>query len=247
MIRRTLRKIKFEYTSLVSREPALAPLYWPNIWWKQYKIWRYYREEGASLTECFVSRDTEFVLDGFQGSANSFASAAFQASQERSVEMAHHMHAPAQIIKGVRMEIPTLVTIREPVGAVLSLTSRWSYVSTRQALRSYAGFYQKIEPYREGYVLSPFEQITQHFDRAIRRVNDRFGTDFNVRQKPLEKMEGKHGPGTSSASERRKREARKAQKAEELESARCAEPLRRARNVYGRLVPSRLSQQQATV
>lgn len=234
MLYRTLQKIKFEYTSLVSREPALAPLYWPKIWWQQYKIWRHYRDEGAAITACFVSRNTEFVLDGFQGSANSFAVAAFQASQEREVAMAHHMHAPAQIIKAVRQDIPTLVTIREPKETVLSVTSRWPYISVRQALRNYARFYEKIAPCRQGYVLSTFEDTTQRFGRVVQRVNDRFGTDFDVREESLETMADEHGPDVS-ASERQERETLKAQKADELESPKCAELLRDARDIYQRM------------
>ncbi|MFB6232003.1 MAG: hypothetical protein ABEL04_12705 [Salinibacter sp.] len=238
MIRRALQKIKFEYTSFVARDPARAPLYWPNIWWQQYKIWRHYRDEGASPGACFVSSDTEFVLDGFQGSANSFAAAAFQASQERQVAMAHHMHAPAQIIKAVRKGIPTLVTLREPVGTVLSVTSRWPYISVQQALRSYVGFYEKIGPYRRGYVLSTFEETTQHFGRVIQRVNDRFGTDFDVRDDALERMKAKHGPENPSATERHERQVLKTEKADELESLDCAELLRDARDVHRRMKAS---------
>lgn len=238
MIRRTLQKLKFEYTSFVARDPVLAPLYWPNIWWQQYKIWRHYRDEGASLDECFVSRDTEFVLDGFQGSANSFAAAAFEASQERPVAMAHHMHSPAQIIKAVREGIPTLVVIREPVGTVLSVASRWPYISVQQALRSYVGFYEKIVLYRRGYVLSTFEETTQHFGRAIQRVNERFGTDFDVRDDALERMNAKHGPENLSATEQHERQVLKTEKANELGSPDCAELLRDARDVYRRMEAS---------
>lgn len=242
MLSRTLQKFKFEYTSFVSRKPALAPFYWPNIWWQQYKIWRSDQEEGgwSSLTECFVDRDTEFVLDGFQGSANSFATDAFQASQNRRVEMAHHMHAPAQIIKAVREEIPALVVLREPVGTVLSVTSRWPYVSVWQALRSYVEFYEKIGPYRNGYVLSTFEDTTQRFGHVIRRVNDYFGTDFDVCEESVETMKIKHGPEGMSAAEQRKRTTLKAEKSNELNTPKYTDLLQEARDVYRRMEASSL-------
>lgn len=235
---RTLKKLKFEYTSLVAREPMLAPLYWPNIWWQQYKIWHYYKNKGASLKECFVHQGTEFVLDGFQGSANSFAADAFLASQDQTVHVAHHMHAPAQIIKAVRRSIPTMVTIREPYGTVLSLTSRWPYVSVHQALRSYIGFYRKLEPYRDGYVLSPFDQTTEHLDRAIQQVNDRFGTDFDIYDASLQKMQARHGPEKASAAEKQERDARKARKAEELDSPECLGLLHEANALHHRMTQS---------
>jgi len=243
MVVRLLQKLKFEYSSYVGREPALAPLYWPNIWWQQYKIWRPHSEEGGSPRECFVSQSTEFVLDGFQGSANSFATQAFRASQDRHVEMARSMHAPAQIIKAVRRSIPTLVTLRAPVGAVLSLTSRWPYVSPHQALRSYIGFYSKIEPYRKGYVLSPFEHTTQHLDVVIQRVNARFGTDFAVYDTVLEKMKSKHGSGDAESAGGNVREIRKAEKAAELNAPRTAALLQAANELHQRLKVSTPSSQ----
>ncbi len=241
MALRMLKKIKFEYSSFVGREPMLAPLYWPNIWWQQYKIWRPHSEEGGSPWECFVSDSTEFVLDGFQGSANSFATQAFRASQDRPVEMARSMHAPAQIIKAVRKSIPTLVTLRNPRGAVLSLTSRWPYVSPHQALRSYIGFYNKIEPYRDGYVLSPFEHTTQHFDLVIQRVNKRFGTHFDIYDEAVVKMESRHGPEDDKPVDEKRREARKEEKAEQLHAPQCSSLLQTAQELHQRMkdtVPS---------
>jgi hypothetical protein len=235
MVVRLLQKLKFEYSSFVAREPALAPLYWPKIWWQQYKIWRPHSDEGGAPTECFVSQSTEFVLDGFQGSANSFATQAFRASQDRHVEMARSMHAPAQIIKAVRRSIPTLVTLRHPVGAVLSLTSRWPYVSPHQALRSYVGFYSKIEPYRDGYVLSPFEHTTQHLDVVIQRVNDRFDTDFAVYDPAVSEMERKHGPEETASAEERNRATRKSEKKDQLNSPGCAALLRTAKDLHRRM------------
>lgn len=241
MVLRLIKKLKFEYSSLVAREPLLAPLYWPNILWQQYKIWRPHTEEAGFPRECFVSEATEFVLDGFQGSANSFATQAFRASQDRHVEMARSMHAPAQIIKAVRLGIPTLVTLRPPTGAVLSLTSRWPYVSPHQALRSYIGFYRKIAPYRDGYVLSPFALTIAHLDVVIQRVNSRFGTHFTIDDSVLARMKDRHGREASSSSEgssgeadlgERKRAARRAEKAAQLDAPRCAPLLEQAKALH---------------
>jgi len=156
-------------------------------------------------------------------------------SHQNSVALAHHMHSPAQIIKATRRSLPTLVTIREPVGTVLSLTSRWPYVSPRQALRSYVGFYGKLEQYQDKYVLSTFEQTTQHLSSVVERVNDHFHTDFGIDNQSLKKMRAKHGPEKMSCSEKRKREALKAEKAGDLNSQHCQELLHQAHALYGRM------------
>lgn len=166
---------KFAIRSVVAREPWLSPLHQLVIWWTQYK-----QRPHIDVRECRVGSDTEFVIDGFQGTANSFAARAFKYAQEEPVRLAHHLHSPAQIIKAVEGGIPTLVTIRNPVDAAASLLSRWPYVTPRQALRSYTRFYQKIEPYKSALLISPFPVTTQHLDTAFQTVNHRFGTDFSV-------------------------------------------------------------------
>jgi len=166
---------KFAGRSLVAREPWLSPLHRLVIWWTQYK-----QRPHIDVRECRVGPDTELVIDGFQGTANSFAARAFKYAQDDSVRLAHHLHSPAQIIKAVEGDIPTLVTIRNPVDAAASLISRWPYVTPRQALRSYTRFYQKIEPYKSALLISPFPVTTQHLDVAFQTVNHRFDTGFSV-------------------------------------------------------------------
>lgn len=235
---RLLHKVKFEIRSVLAREPALSLLQRPLIWWQQYKILRYYQDKGASVKECVVGAHTDFVLDGFQGSANSFAADAFLASQTRPVMVAHHMHSPSQIIKGVRLKIPTLVTIRDPVGACLSLTCRWPYVSMQQALRSYIGFYGALEPYVEKIVFSPFYLTTKHLDVSIAAVNERFGTDFDLTDaSAIERLQAEHGPSKRTEEEEQARETLKAEKTQELEVPSCQQVLQKAEALHRRLMP----------
>ena len=171
-----LRQLNFSFHSLVAREPQYWLLHQPYIWWAQFKK----QHRGIHPQESLVGSHTELVIDGFQGSANSFATKAFKLCQTHPVTLAHHLHSPAQIIKAAQLNIPILLTIREPIGAVLSLTSRWSYVSLKQALQSYIAFYTKLEPYASHYVISTFEQTTQHLDLVVGRVNEKFGTHFDL-------------------------------------------------------------------
>jgi len=138
-----LKKISFSFRSLVAREPTLWVLYRPYIWWAQIKQYT----AGADPKECIIRSDTELVIDGFQGSANSFFTQAFKASQTHPVTLAHHMHSPAQIIQAVEQNIPIILTIRDPVGSVISLTRRWPYITVTQGLSSYIAFYTKVSRY----------------------------------------------------------------------------------------------------
>jgi hypothetical protein len=124
-----------------------------------------------------ISSDTELVIEGYFRSANTFAVHAFQLSQEKPVRLAHHLHAPAQLITAARRGIPTLLLLRNPDGAILS-ELLYDNVALPDALDAYTRFYTCLLPYLESFVVGEFEQVTHDFGAVIRRVNARFGTNF---------------------------------------------------------------------
>lgn len=166
---------KFELRSRCAATPWLAPLHQATVWWTQWKM-----RGHIDVRECQVLPDTELVIDGFQGSGNSFATVAFKSCQERPVRLAHHLHAPAQIIKAVEQGVPVLVTLRDPSDAVVSLVSRWPYVRLGQGLRAYIRFYEALTPYLNRMVVSPFDMTTGPIDQVFDAVNATFGCDFAV-------------------------------------------------------------------
>lgn len=128
-----------------------------------------------------VDRDrTQIVIDGFQRSANTFSVTAFQSAQSAPVEVAHHLHAAAQIRAGVSWQIPTIVLIREPRATILSHMIRFPCATAAQAIRNWARFYEAVREVRDGVVIADFEQVTRDFGQVIRQVNLRFATAFDV-------------------------------------------------------------------
>jgi hypothetical protein len=125
-----------------------------------------------------IGVETECVIDGYTRSASTFAVYAFQIAQPRPVRLAHHLHAPAQLISAAKAGLPTLVVIREPEGTILSQVIREPGVTIRDALFSYSRFYERLQPYRANYVVADFGEITTAFGPVIRRVNERFGTSY---------------------------------------------------------------------
>jgi hypothetical protein len=61
---------------------------------------------------------------------------------------------------------------------VRSLLVRHSQIGASLALRSYAQFYEDLLPFRSGFVLAHFDQITVDFGAAVVRLNAKFGTQF---------------------------------------------------------------------
>jgi len=130
--------------------------------------------------ELAVHSGTEIVIEGFPRSANSFSVVAFEQAQQRSVEIAHHLHIPAQIIQGVRQGIPVMVLVRHPVSAVSSLVVREPYLDLKTALNDYINFHKSILPYRKSYLVARFEDVTSNYSKVMDDLNRHFGTDFRL-------------------------------------------------------------------
>jgi hypothetical protein len=126
----------------------------------------------------FPTEATEICIEGFLRAGNTFTVIAFQHAQPAPVSVAHHVHAAGAVIAAVRMRTPTLVLIRAPAQSVLSYVVRWPELTIGQALRGYARFYRPLLPYRDGFVVGGFDEVTSDLGRVIRRVNERFGTRF---------------------------------------------------------------------
>jgi hypothetical protein len=123
--------------------------------------------------------DTEIVIEGFPRSANAFAVAAFSRAQRpRQARVAHHVHAPAQVLAAVRKGVPALVLVRQPEDSVLEYALKKGEVTLRQALRGYARFYGPLLPHRDSFVVGLFPDVTSDFGAVMRRVNQRFGVQF---------------------------------------------------------------------
>jgi hypothetical protein len=121
-----------------------------------------------------IGPESELVIDGFTRSATTYAVYALQLAQHRPVRLAHHLHAPAQLIAAARMQVPVLALIREPHAAILSLLVREPWVHMRDATAAYTRFYRSLMPYREAFLVGEFRDVTTDFPAVVRRLNDRY-------------------------------------------------------------------------
>ena len=158
-----LRRVRHRVRTQIFEYPAL---YMP---FARYK----YRGHSPEV----LSSQTELVIDGYFRSANTFSVHAFQMSQERPVRLAHHLHAPAQLITAARRGVPVLLLLRKPEGAILS-ELLYDNVALPDALDAYSRFHTCLLPYLDSFVVGEFEQVTHDFGSVIRQLNARFGTSF---------------------------------------------------------------------
>ena len=171
--KRSSAQIKYEIRSLISLYPEL---FYPLVQLK-------------SSRKQAVSKNTDITIEGFPRCGNSFAVNAFREAQPHPLKIADHLHASAQVIRSAQLQVPTLVMIREPTAAVISLSAlalelmelreeQDTRPSLGQLLRSYTRFYQRILPYRDYYVLGTFEEVTRDFGEVINKINKKLNTNF---------------------------------------------------------------------
>ena len=86
-------ELRFQISCRQSLWLLMAPFSWSRT--------RRFRAGRESLPEeGRVHRGLALVIDGFPGSANSFATRAFRAMQEERVPVGNHYHSPAETIRG---------------------------------------------------------------------------------------------------------------------------------------------------
>lgn len=141
--------------------------------------WLYFNIYGlkSKNKRLSVNTSTDLVIEGFPRSANTFAVAAFE-SHNVELNMAHHLHVPAQIIRGVNLGKPCIVLIREPKAAVASTLIRQPELQAGQALASYIAFYEPLKTLKDDVVVATFEEVTENYAQVISKVNEKFKTDF---------------------------------------------------------------------
>ena len=120
----------------------------------------------AQADEWLIGRHKALCIDGFPRSATTFAVAAFQFAQPQPIQVAHHSHAPAQVIAAARWGIPSLVTIRAPEESVLSTAVYLPYLTRGSALERRTSILRAaVFPYRDTFVVGEFSDITTRLDR----------------------------------------------------------------------------------
>lgn len=149
------------------------------------------RRLGGPLDDLYVRRDTDIVIEGFPRSANSTTVRKFLERQNGPRRVAHHKHHAAQILRAIRWNLPTVVLIREPRAACLSLMALIAEARHRagrppisslrfsDVLMAYITFYETVEPHLNRVVIGRFEAVVDDISPLIIRVNRQFSSDFS--------------------------------------------------------------------
>ena len=132
----------------------------------------------ADKRTTLARRDSAIVIEGFLRSGNTFSVAAFTVSNDPGLHIGRHLHGAPHVLRAVRLDLPTVVLIRQPADAVASYLVRRPTLTPDDALLEYLDFYRAAWPARRGFVVALFDQVIRDFGEVVTAVNLRFGTTF---------------------------------------------------------------------
>lgn len=161
----------------------------PHLW----RTAQWVRYRNSRLIGQLISPDHHVVLEGFPRSGNSFAVRSFLYANgaRRTWSIAHHFHRLPQVSLAVAWQRPTVVFVRQPYDAVLSLVAlaiqsglyRLDAPNTcRDALtrgfKRWHFYYENVLEMHEHLILSDFSATTGAFDKVTTALNQKFDRDF---------------------------------------------------------------------
>lgn len=136
----------------------------------------------SNRNECYTSKQSQIVIDGFPRCANTYATYAFETAQPVKLVMAHHIHKQSQFIVAEKYNIPCILLIREPLGCISSLLIRQPKYDPAIALKGYHFLYNSLLQYNN-YVVGNFENILNDYASIINHLNQKFGSHFTPYEK----------------------------------------------------------------
>ena len=154
---------KYHLHAAIGRHPALY-----------YKIYT----RRYPFSEMAMRKDRHICIEGFPRSANSYAVVAFKLDNS-GIKPGHHLHVPAQIIRACQLNKPVITVIREPQDAVASFLIFQSSTNAALYLKLYIDFYKALIQYKKQIIIADFKTVTTDFNSVIKRVNRKYGTQFN--------------------------------------------------------------------
>ncbi len=127
-----------------------------------------------------MTPQTDLVIDGFQSSANTFSFNKFRDYLEKGIKIAHHLHHPGQFLIALRLNVPCVVLIRNPIEVIPSVVIRFPQKNISQYFTEYLNFYEAILPYRKAFFIADFSRITNDFPKVIEDFDKFYGDKIEI-------------------------------------------------------------------
>lgn len=160
---RLLSRGRYVGRNLLGAHPALEPLTWIQ----------------PALRGNQVTADTDVCIEGYPRSGNTFATVALR-HWNPNVSIASHHHAPGQVARAVSREVPTLVVVRPPLGAVTSQLVGVPDLTPGVCLWAYVRFHSRVWELRHRITVATFDEVTDRYWEVVARFSAAHGLDLTA-------------------------------------------------------------------
>jgi hypothetical protein len=130
-----------------------------------------------------IDKNTALVIAAAAGCGNTYALDAVKLGHS-DLHFGSHQHIPVQVMQAKKCSVPCLVLIRHPMDSISSVVSRGGYTFSPEGLewvlKDYSYFYNSIMDLQDSFVPASFQEVITDYVAVIRRLNERFGTNFSA-------------------------------------------------------------------
>ncbi len=132
--------------------------------------------KGGWRERTLAGPETDLVVEGFPGSANSWTANAIRRAIDQPVRIESHFHYTVQLRRALAHGVPTVVLLREPGAACDSLKSKEPQTFDSLILLHWLFYYRWVARHHHALTLVRFEDVTRdidglrHADRAVGRL-----------------------------------------------------------------------------
>ncbi len=145
---------------------------YPNLFFPIYGI-------KKTNKDLFISKETQLVVSAYPRTANTFFVVALEQIQTKPISIAHHLHVPALALEAIKRGLPTVILIRNPKEAIISLVIRENHITLNQAINAYKAFYQCLLVHKNKILIAHFSAIINDLPSIITNINSRFNLNLN--------------------------------------------------------------------
>ena len=152
---------------LIRNQPLIFQLFWK-------------RQETPIYKRRVIRPTDDLVIEGFPRSANTYATYALIELHETKLVIANHFHSPAQFILAKRYQVPSLLLIRKPIDAAISLSIYHQDNKLEKYLLAYIYFHKPLLKIQPSLLVKKFEDATSDINSIAENLNERFNFKFNL-------------------------------------------------------------------
>lgn len=160
-----------------------------NFPMKYNNIALFYFKITKKSSDRIVTYNTDICIEGFPRCANSFTVVAFKKCANKELKIATHMHSHTNVLSAIKKGIPTIVLIRKPEDAIISLRAlalEGAYHNDKEitlekideSIKRYILFYSSLLGKKDSFVVGQFDEVVSNFTKIIHDFNSKFNTNF---------------------------------------------------------------------